>query len=111
MSTNTHNEYLQSESIAQTIERSFRNIAQALEIWRRTDLKKDVRVREINRAQEIILIVLLSMNNAVDSEFTQAFINILQKTSHDITQALANEPVDFRDHIRSFNWMADQMSA
>jgi hypothetical protein len=104
------NSYLENESEQQTLKRAFRNIAGCLELWSHTDVKKLTRVQELDRAQELILIMLTSIRASEDNPFNVAFTRILSKTSSDITDALTGKKVNFSDHVQSFKWMAENMN-
>lgn len=101
--------YTENENIEQTLKRTFRNIAGCLDLWGHTDVKKVTRVQELDRAQELILIMLTSIRASEDNPFNIAFTRILSKTSRDITLALTGNKIDFSDHVQSFRWMSENM--
>jgi len=103
------NAYMESESTNQTLSRAFRNIANALDCWSHTDLKRVLRIQELNRAQEICFILMASLRGSEDDAFNNAMTRILAKTNSDITQALMDKKVDFSEHVKSFLWMAESM--
>lgn len=103
------NGYIQNESTQHTLMRAFSNIATALNQWSHTDLKKVVRVNELNRAQEIIFILMTAARGSDDDPFHLALTKILSKTSNDITLALTGTKIDFSEHVKSFKWMAENL--
>lgn len=103
------NPYISNESTPQTLARAFDNIANALSAWRRTDLKREVRLAEINRAQDIVTVLIMSMRGRDDDDFNMVLSKILTRTTSDITQAILGNPVDFHPHVDSFRWMAENM--
>lgn len=103
------NPYLENETTQQTLARAFDNIANALNVWRRTDIKKDLRLAEINRAQDIVTVLIMSMRGTEDNEYNVVMNKILTKTTSDITQAIRGNNVDFQKHVDSFRWMAENM--
>jgi len=86
--------------------RAFSNIIGGLELWKHTDVKKEVRLNELFRVSEIIEMILLSMNIADsdtdENSLQNIMLRVLLKTNHDITLAMKGQPVNFTEHVIFF---------
>ena len=97
--------YAQSDT--QLWYRALVTIADAMDHWHQTDVKKVERLKRLVEAQELVEIFVNQLNDR--TEASTIVRKIMLKVSLDLTKVVAGERIDLRSHASSIRFIASSL--
>ena len=95
------------QSDAQLWFRALTTIADAMELWHRTEVKKVKRLERLVEAQELVGIFVDHLNEG--AEASMIVRRIMLRVSLDLTKVIAGERLDLSSHVVSIRFIASSL--